>query len=256
MTHAPDSGAFFNSELEEGLQKDLSLLLDLQEIDDQLGELERSKIYLPEMIENLEKELTDLEKAIEDDGAALLESEKEQKLLELEIETDKQELEKFQKQMRVIKTNKEYDALTAEIDSKKREISFKEEQVLTLMARIDEYQEGLEEMKGRLQEVKASNTEQLEMLKKQASTLQAKIDEKAAQRDNIVKGINRQVIGIYERVRKGKGGMVVVPIRKKACSGCFKQIPPQRIQEIRRGDRIFGCDSCGRILIWTDESAS
>ena len=256
MTHAPESGAFFNSGLEEELQKDLSLLLDLQEIDDQLGELERSKIYLPEMIQNLEKELTDLDQTIADDGAAMLESEKNQKLLELEIETDKQELEKFQKQMRIIKTNKEYDALTAEIDSKRREISDKEEQVLTLMAQIDEYQEKLIEMKERLQEVQAANTEQLKMLKAQASTLEAKIDEKMALRINIAKDINRQVIGIYERVRKGKGGMVVVPIRKKACGGCFRQIPPQRIQEIRRGDRIFACDSCGRILIWTDESAN
>ncbi len=251
---APDSGAFFNSEPEKGLQKDLSLLLDLQEIDDQLGELERSKIYLPEMIQNLEKELNDLEETITDDGAALLENEKEQKLVELEIETDKQELEKYQKQMRIIKTNKEYDALTAEIDSKRRDISDKEERVLTLMAQIDEYQEKLTEMKGQLQEVQASNTEQLTMLKAQASTLQAKIDEKMALRGNIAKDINRQVIGIYERVRKGKGGLVVVPIRKKACNGCFKQIPPQRIQEIRRGDRVFACDSCGRILIWTDES--
>ncbi len=238
------------------MQKDLSLLLDLQEIDDQLGELERSKIYLPEMIQNLEKELTDLEENITDDGVALLESEKEQKILELEIESDKQDLEKFQKQMRVIKTNKEYDALTAEIDSKRREISDKEEQVLTLMAKVDEYNEGLTEMNGRLQEVQASNTEQLKMLKAQASTLQGKIDQKMAMRRNIAKDINRQIIGIYERVRKGKGGMVVVPIRKKACSGCFRQIPPQRIQEIRRADRIFACDSCGRIMIWTDESAN
>ena len=73
-------------------------------------------------------------------------------------------------------------------------------------------------------------------------------------RKNIVKDINRQIIGIYERVRKGKGGLVVVPVRKKSCGGCFKQIPPQRIQEIRRGDRIFACESCGRIVIWTDES--
>jgi predicted nucleic acid-binding Zn-ribbon protein len=47
----------------------------------------------------------------------------------------------------------------------------------------------------------------------------------------------------------------VVPVRKKACGGCFKQIPPQRIQEIRRGDRIFSCDSCGRILIWSDDNS-
>ena len=57
-------------------------------------------------------------------------------------------------------------------------------------------------------------------------------------------------------VRKGKGGMAVVRIRKRACSGCFKQIPPQRIQEIRRGDRIFSCDSCGRILTWTEEESN
>ena len=238
------------------MQKDLLLLLDLQEIDDQLGELERSKIYLPEMIQNLEKELTDLEEGISDDGAALLEGEKERKMLELEIETDKQELEKFQQQMRIIKTNKEYDALTTEIDSKRREISDKEERVLTLMAQSDEYQEKLTEMKGSLKEVETSNAEQLTMLKPQASTLQAKIDEKLSLRGNIAKDINRRVIGTYERVRKGKGGMVVVPIRKKACSGCFSQIPPQRIQEIRRGDRIFACDSCGRILIWTDESSN
>lgn len=238
------------------MQKDLLLLLDLQEIDDQLGELERSKIYLPEMIQNLEKELTDLEEGISDDGAALLENEREQKMLELEIETDKQELEKFQKQMRIIKTNKEYDALTTEIDSKRREIADKEERVLTLMAQSDEYQEKLTEMKGSLKEVEASNAEQLTMLKAQASTLQAKIDEKLSLRGNIAKDINRQIIGTYERVRKGKGGMVVVPIRKKACSGCFSQIPPQRTQEIRRGDRIFTCDSCGRILIWTDESSN
>jgi predicted nucleic acid-binding Zn-ribbon protein len=176
-------------------------------------------------------------------------------MLELEIESAKKQLEDFQKQMRVIKTNKEYDALTAEIDSKRREISDREEEVLTLMSRIDEYQEKLGEMKGRLNEVETDNSEQLELLKNQASTLEAKIDDKMKERNSIVKGINRQVIGIYERVRKGKGGMVVVPIRKKACGGCFKQIPPQRIQEIRRGDRIFSCDSCGRILIWNDESA-
>lgn len=236
------------------MQKDLSLLLDLQEIDDQLGELERSKIYLPEMIHNLEKEISDLSGAIEDNSSALKEREVEQKALELEIESDKLELEKFQNQMKVIKTNKEYDALINEIDTKKREIAEKEERVLTLMSSIDEYKEKLVELKESLDKAKENNADQLAALRSQESTLQAKIGEKLDQRQGVVKDINRQVIGIYERVRRGKGGLVVVPIRKKACGGCFKQIPPQKIQEIRRGDRIFSCESCGRILIWTDES--
>ncbi|HBZ00885.1 MAG TPA: hypothetical protein DEO84_06140 [candidate division Zixibacteria bacterium] len=235
------------------LQKDLTLLLGLQEIDDQLGELERSRIYLPEMIQSLEKEIDELNQAIAINDKILEESQREQRMFELEIETDKQELDKFQKQMKVIKTNKEYDALTAEIDAKKQGVADKEEKTLALMAAADEAREKSAELKSMLTEVKTRNTTQLETLRNQESTLQAKIEDKIIERNNLIKDINRQIVGVYERIRKGKGGMAVVPVRKRACSGCFKQIPPQRIQEIRRGDRIFACDSCGRILTWTDE---
>lgn len=235
------------------MQQDLELLLDLQEIDDELGELERSKIYLPEMIHKLETDISDLETAIEENKNTLQESLKEQKALELEIDSGKEQLENYQRQMRVIKTNKEYDALTAEIDSKKLEIADKEERILTLMATIDECREKEQELSSQLAETKDGNKEQLILLTEQSSSLQAKIDNRMEKRNQLVKNIKRQIVGIYERVRKGKGGLVVVPIRKKACGGCFKQIPPQRIQEIRRGDRIFSCDSCGRILIWSDE---
>jgi len=235
------------------LQKDLSLLLNLQEIDDQLGELERSKIYLPEMIQNLEREVEEINLAVAANEKALDDSGREQRLLELEIETDKQDLEKFHKQMRVIKTNKEYDALTTEIDSKKQGIADKEERVLSYMAIADEAREKLAELRERLKDVESRNGEQLQLLRDQESTLQAKIDDKIVKRNVLMKDINKQIVGVYERVRRGKGGMAVVTIRKRACSGCFKQIPPQRIQEIRRGDRIFACDSCGRILTWSDE---
>jgi uncharacterized protein len=235
------------------LQKDLTLLLGLQEIDDQLGELERSRIYLPEMIQSLEKEIDELNQAIATNDKILEESQREQRLFELEIETDKQDLDKFQKQMKVIKTNKEYDALTSEIDAKKQGVADKEEKTLALMSAADEAREKSAELKSMLAEVKTRNTAQLETLRNQESTLQAKIEDKIIERNNLIKDINRQIVGVYERIRKGKGGMAVVPVRKRACSGCFSQIPPQRIQEIRRGDRIFACDSCGRILTWTDE---
>lgn len=238
------------------MQKDLSMLLNLQEIDDQLGELERSKIYLPEMIQNLEKEIDELTQAIAMNDKILEESQLEQKRVELEIESDKVDLDKYQKQMKVIKTNKEYDALSAEIDGKKQGIADKEERILALMAAIDEAKEKSTELDNTLKEIQVRNSEQLDMLRNQESTLQAKIEDKMEKRGTLVKDINRQVVGVYERIRKGKGGMAVVPIRKRACSGCFKQIPPQRIQEIRRGDRIFACDNCGRILTWSDEESA
>jgi hypothetical protein len=235
------------------MQDVLNLLLELQIIDEDMGELDRSKVYLPEMIANINNEIIALETEIAENEQKLLDARKRQKEIEIDIETDKEELSKYQKQMKVIKTNKEYDALVAEIDSRKQRISDNEDEILKLMGIIDECTEKLSDLKTKLDETRETTKTHLENLNAEMSTLESKINNKIKQRDNLVKNIDRRVLSMYERIRKGKGSMAVVPIRKRSCGGCYKQIPPQLIQEIRRGDKIYTCDSCGRILIWTNE---
>jgi predicted nucleic acid-binding Zn-ribbon protein len=55
----------------------------------------------------------------------------------------------------------------------------------------------------------------------------------------------------YERIAKAKEGIAVAPIKKSSCGGCFSAIPPQKIVEIRELNRLFTCEYCGRILVWT-----
>ncbi|MFN6991363.1 MAG: C4-type zinc ribbon domain-containing protein [Fervidobacterium sp.] len=38
-------------------------------------------------------------------------------------------------------------------------------------------------------------------------------------------------------------------MKRSACSGCHNIIPSQRQLEIRRNDKIFTCEYCGRILV-------
>jgi uncharacterized protein len=235
------------------MQEVLNHLLDLQVIDEDIGELERSKVYLPEMIGNINSEITALEAEIADHDQKLIEAKKRQKQVELDIETDKEELAKYQKQMKVIKTNKEYDALVTEIDNRKQRISDNEDEILKLMGVIEESTEKLGQLNGQLAETRTTTKSHMENLKNEMNTLESKIVDKTKQRESLVKSIDRRALSMYERIRKGKGGMAVVPIRRRSCGGCYKQIPPQLIQEIRRGDKIFTCDSCGRILIWMDE---
>ncbi|MCK4597869.1 hypothetical protein KAU04_07495 [bacterium] len=45
-------------------------------------------------------------------------------------------------------------------------------------------------------------------------------------------------------------------MRKRACGGCFKTLPPQKIQEVRRTDSILTCENCGRILYWDENLES
>lgn len=46
-----------------------------------------------------------------------------------------------------------------------------------------------------------------------------------------------------------KNGLAVVSVKRKACGGCFNQIPPQRQLDIRISKKIIVCEYCGRILV-------
>ena len=108
------------------MNQELDLLLKLQVIDYDIGELERSKEYLPDMMENLKKEISDAKNNLEQTTTDLGNAKMLQRQLELDISELENNLQKFQKQMMSIKTNKEYDALVAEIDNIKQKLSVNE----------------------------------------------------------------------------------------------------------------------------------
>ena len=235
--------------------KDMEMILKLQGIDYELGELERSKDYLPDMISNLEKEIQEISKALEDSEKEVTEQTILHKKLDIELAILNQELAKFQKQMQDIKTNKEYDALTNEIVNRKLKISSTEEEILKILTNIDDLKEKIKEYKQRSEEVDKNNTAQLAYLKKELNSIEDKVKIKQGERKNLTVRIDKRLLSTYERVKKGRGDQVIVTIKKRACTGCYKGIPPQKIQEIRRGEQIFTCDNCGRILIWTQDSS-
>jgi len=235
------------------MQKELEKLQRLQEIDYELGELERSKYYLPDMIRNLEKEIEETSSTLEQLKKDYTEQNLLRKRLETEVDAQNEELKKFQDQMKVIKTNREYDALTTEIANKKLKISENEEKILELMALIDDLKEKIGEYEKKSGEVNKSNEEQLVTLRKEMDSIGSKVAAKEEERKVISEKVDKRIMAMYERIKNGVGSHVVVAVKKRACGACFKSLPPQRIQEIRKGNAIITCDSCGRILIWTGE---
>lgn len=235
------------------MQNDLEMLQKLQNIDYELEELDRSKDYLPDMIKNLKKEIEEVSGTLKESEERLTQQVLQRKKLELDIEEINSELSKLQKQMRDIKTNREYDALVTEIANRKKKISDNEEELLKTLAEIDELQEKVKEYKEKLAEVDKNNRIQLDSLTKEMDSIGIKIKQKQDERKNVSVRINKLMLATYERVKKVKGGAAVVPVKKRACSGCYKSLPPQKIQEIKKGESLITCDSCGRILIWTDE---
>ena len=235
------------------MREAVELLLQLQGVDYQLHELERSKDYLPDMITTLESGIKAAEAELANAKDQLEATRLENKRLELRLKDKQSELERLQKQMMVIKTNKEYDALAREIDHVKADINASEEGILSTLERIDSLGQELTDKEGQLASVKDTNGAQLSNIRGEINSVGDKIRVKEDERKGLIVQMDDGTIRIYERVRKGKGGGAVVSVRSRACAGCYKTLPAQLVQEIRRGERIITCDSCGRILIWTGD---
>lgn len=233
---------------------DLELLLKLQNIDYDLGELERSKEYIPDMMENLRREISDTEEKLRKTTEALSNARVEQKEVELEFRAKQEKLKKLQERMMAIKTNKEYDALVSEIDKIKEYISALENREMELLEMIENAEKEFAGLGNQVENIRKINYEQLASLQEQIDSVGSKIRLKEKERQDLVGQVNQRVMLAYDRIRKGKGGAAVVAVKKRACGACYKALPPQKIQEIKLGERIITCDSCGRMLIWTAES--
>jgi predicted nucleic acid-binding Zn-ribbon protein len=238
------------------MPSDLELLLKLQVIDYDLGELERSKDYLPDMMDNLRNEIEEAKAKLDTAVAEHDEKKVTVKNLELEIASKEAELQKYQQQMMSIKTNKEYDALVAQIDTIKEAISNHETELLTTDERVTELEKEIAEYRERSNHASDANNKQLAILQEKIDSISDKVAAKESERKQISTKIPRATRSIYERVRKGKGGTAVVMVRKRACGSCYKALTPRKVQEIKKGDRIHTCENCGRLLFWDEKESN
>ncbi|MGE5845775.1 MAG: zinc ribbon domain-containing protein [Ignavibacteria bacterium] len=221
----------------------------MQKIDDHLDELEEQRGDLPDAVNSLVEKIDHIKNDIS-------EKEKEKKDSLAKREENEEEIEKltvnqkkFKAQLYQVRNNKEYDALTKEIDHTEEQITKLEaendsfadlskrltEEIETVTPQLEELKEDLKAKEAELKEIVKSN-------EKEEAKLKAKrkdIESKTKKADYLA----------YMRIRKAKKGKAVVTIKRSACSGCHNIVPSQRQLEIRRNNKLFFCEYCGRILV-------
>ena len=237
------------------MDKKLQSLIELQSIDSDLLNLERLKGGLPSEVTNLQQKLELLSSQIAADKAASQEAHLEKKQSELEVKGLEEQLDKYQQQIYQVKSNKEYDAITAEIETTEIEISDYETQILQLLEKEQELAPRIETAK-QAQEVAESQLVAKENeLKKLMLAHEKDVAEMIKLREKIIEKIPRNVLSMYDRVRKAKDGIAVVPLTASGnCGGCQGSFPPQITIEIRQNDRIMACQYCGRVLYYETPS--
>ena len=234
----------------------LKTLFELQNIDDQLDELEELRGDLPNAVESLREKIENIKSDVTSKEEEQKESLKKRKGNEIEIEKMKENQKKFKAQLYQVRNNKEYDALTKEIDHT-------EELINKLEAENDALADSSKSLSTQIEDQKPQLDELNEELKLKEADLKLII--KANEKEETKLRAKRKEIEVltkkadhsaYMRIRKAKKGTAVATIRRSACSGCHNIVPPQRQLEIRRNNKLFFCEYCGRILVSQEVSDS
>jgi len=235
------------------LETRLKILYELQKIDSQKDELEELRGNLPETIAMLESKMAEAENKATELDESIKNTLAKRNQIDDEISILKAKNEKSKAQLYSVKNNKEYDALMTGIDHS-------EMKILELSEEMDKLADNQKKMRENFEDAekafKAIQKEFEEKSKELNEILKSTETEELAlnhQREKILVKVNKKDLQVYSKIRNVKK-IAVAPIRRNACSGCHNIVPPQKIVELRKYDRIHTCEFCGRLLI-SDELA-
>lgn len=227
----------------------LLIFLELKYIDEELTEIEDEKGDLPDIIESIQNKIDSVVKELNEKNLSLAKLTEENEKLNKDNFAYEEKINKYDEQKFNVRNNKEYDEIVKAIDSlfvevEKNETRLKDIKEITemLVTDVEGLVKKVEEMKTELSEKQSLLNELDEQFKQDEHALREK-------RMVLVQKLDPVSLSLYERINNNYKGEATAIVRKGNCSGCYNSIPPQRVIEIKSAEKIFTCQSCGRILI-------
>lgn len=231
------------------LKEQLELLLDLQEKEVEANRIQSELEQIPARIAEMQASLERIEKRLEDQKTELEASKKTYRAHEGDLQTNQSRIQKRESQLRSVKTNPEYRAILKEIDDIKSAASGIEDNMLQCLDEIEASEQSIAELNQEYQQEKARITEKRNELEAYADDQRKAYDQLMAEREEIVKHIDADMLKKYNFVKNQTGGMKAIVAAKDAvCMGCNMNIPPQLYNELYRGDELKFCPHCYRML--------
>jgi hypothetical protein len=230
--------------------QELALALRLQALDRKIAALENEVATLPKHITEIERRLESHKRKLEADQAALAANQRERKKLDGDVQLHQQKVSKLREQMAGAKTNEQYQAFQKEIAYIHGEIRKSEDKTLDLMEQAETFDKNVkaaaDELKKEQQHVDAEKAKARE----RTAVSQRELASEYADRKEVSAQLEPKFFTEYERIRKKTKNTPIADATDGRCSACHISLRPQFFQDLRRGDNVMYCESCGRILTY------
>jgi predicted nucleic acid-binding Zn-ribbon protein len=233
----------------QGMKPEIEAVVRLQSVDERAAELRKQIEALPKHIADIERKLEAHTRQLEADKAALAANAKKRKSFEDDIKTHEAKMSKLSDQMSLAKTNEQYRAFQHEISWCKDAIRKAEDSILELMGEGEPLEVNVREAEKALAAEKKVVEREKEEARKRTADDQAMLSDTTEERAKLARQVDPKLLERYERARK-RWGTGVSDATSGKCSECHIALRPQQFQDLKRGEDVLFCESCGRILFY------
>lgn len=239
---------------EINVKEQIVKLIALQKIDSQIFEFNRNLEEKPKEVQALKDQFETKKTRLNGLEEALKKVQVARRDLEVDMKTKEDQIIKANAQLSLIKTNKEYTAKITEIESIKADKSIIEEKILLSYDEADKVQVEINQEKQVVAEEEKKYLDRKKEVEDYIKGMQEKINHLKNDRQEILPGVDKEILIRYEKILKHKEGIAVVPIKGTACGGCFMNLQPQRLNEIKAAQAFIECDICSCILYFEENA--
>jgi predicted nucleic acid-binding Zn-ribbon protein len=218
-----------------------------------MREIRKRKEEGPLKIKKSEDDLRNSEEEIEEERNKLDTLKKERRRIEQEVQELDQKIEKSTIKLSHIKSNKEYTAALKEIDDLKKAKFITEDKIIEVMEKIDGLEQGTAEQDRRLEELRAEAEKSKTQILQEIALLDRELATLEEKRGSFIKGVEPDILRRYLFLHERKNGLAVSAVVTGVCQTCHLGIPPQKFNELIRGNALMTCPHCNRIMYWGDD---
>ena len=234
------------------MHPNLTTLIDLQRSDLKIEELTRQIEALPVEVKAIEAQLSEFLHTHDDRQKRLAANQKERRDMESEIQIIREKISKHKGQLYEVKTNEQYKAMVKEIEGEEAKIRKIEDQILEKMIEAEAIQKQIAESGAILESEKARVAAEKKRLEGLRDADLAEREGLSAHRRELVGGLPEDIVVVYERVRRGRGGRAVAEVRDGKCMACNVVLRPQLYNEVRGNEALHTCENCSRLLFYRE----
>ena len=205
---------------------------------------------LPLEVEDLQDEVTGLQKRIEKLEKDLADIDEKVKNKKIAIDQSNEFIKRYKEQQDNVRNNREFDALSKEIEFQELEIELAEKHIKEFNAQTNHKQETIDQTKKELEEKQKDldyKKSELDNILQETEKEEKRLENKS---EEIKTELEERLQKAYDRIRNTvKNGQAVVTIERGASGGSFITIPPQVQMEIASRKKIMSDEHSGRILV-------